>query len=605
MDIENILAEPYVQYLSQQFVETLCSADGATDELVSEIERVIFAAHPPETRQGTTDFTELMDAKAALGRQQRATFEQSIRQTGDGIARERDKLDGLKALKNKVTTIKSDIDRDKRAKTVLVTRDGTAETNAFDRVSTAAEAVRQRISGLEKRKNALTLLKAHINQRRSKIAKLELRTLCSDHANAGLEPEEWNMFLTDFVGDVDALLDMKLGATRKRITALTGPAVTPLVEMNSEELRKPSETPLIPSDAPLETVPLNTLVAETKRLEALIGVDQRKRTQFTKLTKKIAVARAELAKYEKQVEDAMGAQTRIGALMDGRKTDYAGVFQGILAEETALKELYEPLSAQLADEVGAVAKLSVSIKRHVNVASWTERGEELLDLRRADGFRGRGALLEAVQAELQIPWDSGTAKDVADAMEVFRDRHREKFVKGAPYDRQTDPRGYRQWTNEISQWIYSTDHIQVAYSLQFDGVEIERLSPGTRGILLLLLYLAVDREDERPLIIDQPEENLDPKSIFDELVSRFRTRKTRRQIIIVTHNANLIVNADADQVIVASCGPHKPDGLPTISYQSGSLEDPEIRKHVCDILEGGEHAFKERAKRLRVKLMER
>jgi energy-coupling factor transporter ATP-binding protein EcfA2 len=120
--------------------------------------------------------------------------------------------------------------------------------------------------------------------------------------------------------------------------------------------------------------------------------------------------------------------------------------------------------------------------------------------------------------------------------------------------------------------------------------------------VLLLLYLAVDRDDDRPLIIDQPEENLDPKSIFDELVDRFRRAKLRRQIIIVTHNANLIVNTDADQVIVASCGAHRPGELPEISYNSGGLENSEIRRRVCEILEGGERAFRERARRLRVRL---
>jgi predicted ATPase len=107
----------------------------------------------------------------------------------------------------------------------------------------------------------------------------------------------------------------------------------------------------------------------------------------------------------------------------------------------------------------------------------------------------------------------------------------------------------------------------------------------------LTLYLAIDAEDVRPLIIDQPEENLDPQSIFQELVSRFRAAKHRRQIVIVTHNANLVVNTDADQVIVAHCGPHRPGQLPEISYESGGLENPQIRKHVCDILEGGETAF--------------
>jgi hypothetical protein len=68
----------------------------------------------------------------------------------------------------------------------------------------------------------------------------------------------------------------------------------------------------------------------------------------------------------------------------------------------------------------------------------------------------------------------------------------------------------------------------------------------------------------------------------------------------VTHNANLIINTDADQVIVATCGPHRHGELPEITYQSGGLENPDIRHQVCEILEGGEAAFKERARRLRI-----
>ena len=98
------------------------------------------------------------------------------------------------------------------------------------------------------------------------------------------------------------------------------------------------------------------------------------------------------------------------------------------------------------------------------------------------------------------------------------------------------------------------------------------------------------------------EENLDPKSVYDELVSLFITAKTKRQVIIVTHNANLVVNTDADQVIIASAGPHPAGGLPPISYVAGGLEDASIREAVCNILEGGEEAFRERARRLRVRL---
>ncbi len=70
----------------------------------------------------------------------------------------------------------------------------------------------------------------------------------------------------------------------------------------------------------------------------------------------------------------------------------------------------------------------------------------------------------------------------------------------------------------------------------------------------------------------------------------------------VTHNANLVVNADADQVIIANVDPGTRTGLPNITYVSGGLEEESIRKQVCSILEGGDTAFKERARRLRIAL---
>jgi hypothetical protein len=90
--------------------------------------------------------------------------------------------------------------------------------------------------------------------------------------------------------------------------------------------------------------------------------------------------------------------------------------------------------------------------------------------------------------------------------------------------------------------------------------------------------------------------------VFDELVSLFVNAKRKRQVVIVTHNANLVINTDADQIIIADAGSHPAGGLPPITYTTGGLEDAGIRKSVCDILEGGEVAFRERARRLRVRL---
>lgn len=128
----------------------------------------------------------------------------------------------------------------------------------------------------------------------------------------------------------------------------------------------------------------------------------------------------------------------------------------------------------------------------------------------------------------------------------------------------------------------------------YDGKELFRLSAGQKGTAYLRLQLANSAFTE-PLIFDQPEDDLDNKFIVDELIGIFKELKKYRQIIIVTHNANLVVNADAEQVIVA----HNQNE--ELSYFSGSLENPQIQKDVCDILEGGKEAFKQRRNKYNIK----
>ena len=179
-------------------------------------------------------------------------------------------------------------------------------------------------------------------------------------------------------------------------------------------------------------------------------------------------------------------------------------------------------------------------------------------------------------------------RKIAETMSRFRADYGSDFWSHIPDHSNRSRETRKAWSDKVSAWLFSTDHIEITYGLQYEGIDIQQLSPGTLGIVLLLIYLSIDQEDVRPLILDQPEENLDPKSIYDDLVERFREAKTRRQIIIVTHNANLVVNTDADQVIVASRGEQRQGQLPILTYHSGGLENPDIRKSVCEILEGGE-----------------
>jgi hypothetical protein len=128
----------------------------------------------------------------------------------------------------------------------------------------------------------------------------------------------------------------------------------------------------------------------------------------------------------------------------------------------------------------------------------------------------------------------------------------------------------------------------VGLKVSYSGTRLRDLSMGERAIVLLKVLLALG---DRPLLIDQPEEHLDNRFIFDDLTPSFREAKNHRQIFIATHNANLVVNTDSEQIIMAD---HKGGNL---CYSIGTLENLEIREDIKNILEGGDEAFKLREKK--------
>jgi ABC-type cobalamin/Fe3+-siderophores transport system ATPase subunit len=129
------------------------------------------------------------------------------------------------------------------------------------------------------------------------------------------------------------------------------------------------------------------------------------------------------------------------------------------------------------------------------------------------------------------------------------------------------------------------DNLNLTEQIYFENTRMEQLSRGQKGTVLLKIYLA---EGDNPLIIDTPEENLDNRFVFDILIDAIKSAKQDRQIFIATHDANLVVNTDSEQVIIA-----KFDET-AISFEAGPLEDENVRSEAVNILEGGDEAFRRR-----------
>lgn len=175
--------------------------------------------------------------------------------------------------------------------------------------------------------------------------------------------------------------------------------------------------------------------------------------------------------------------------------------------------------------------------------------------------------------------------------------HREYFNAG----------GIDEFLKTLLTSEYRNRYLKVIPAVRYGGKSLGALSVGQRGTVYVVIKLATSTFGI-PLVYDQPEDDLDNKFISLDLVPLIRSIKRYRQIIMVTHNANLVVNTDAEQVIVANNA--AVGGSEHVSYMTGSIENTNntaetidgmirvgIREQACAILEGGEKAFKQRERR--------
>lgn len=167
----------------------------------------------------------------------------------------------------------------------------------------------------------------------------------------------------------------------------------------------------------------------------------------------------------------------------------------------------------------------------------------------------------------------------------------------------------------LSQKILATNFFEITYNIIYEDI-FQQMSEGKKAFVVLMLLLDFSNKD-CPILIDQPEDDLDNRAIFKDLVKYLKQKKKERQIILVTHNPNIVVGADSELTIVAN-----QNGIDTpnlhdskFQYTSGSLENTKefdktikpilhsqgIKEHVCEILEGGNEAFKQREMKYDIK----
>ena len=137
---------------------------------------------------------------------------------------------------------------------------------------------------------------------------------------------------------------------------------------------------------------------------------------------------------------------------------------------------------RLREAGGTLTKLSFSVARDADVVTWGRDGEELLDLRKLGTFKGRGTLRQLADATLKEAWETGDPQSISAAMAKFRADNQEALLDQAPVPK-SQQSYYREWAKQFAKWLYGTEHVRIQYSIDYDGLDIRKLSPGTRAAL--------------------------------------------------------------------------------------------------------------------------
>jgi predicted ATPase len=563
--------DPRVRYLSQHFVERLCAPGGLAEPLIEEIERVIFNAILEEDRYECSTFDELREVILRNPTAERETEREEIRSKTRSVAEETKLHVSLVGLKTKFHEAERDRKSIENELKAIPVKASDEKVKAHKVANEKLQRLKTAIAAEERRAKDIKEVSTEIQQQ-IRVVETNFATLKIKYSQL-LDADTWRLLKLRV--DDSALITLSKLETESR--------------NKSAALRK-NGLPEVAGQGGTTSAGLVALTAETEKLEKELGLDQQNAKRRANLQRRLVGVKASEEKARKEVAHAEKAPARKKTLHADRFACYERVFDALIKEEEALRGLYAPLQKGISENP-RLSKLAFVVQRVVDVETWADRGESILDLRKSP-FGGRGKIAEAANKALVPAWKSGPPEQIRSAMEKFMTDYAGQAI---------DALAQGCTHLDFGEWLFSTEHISVRYSIQYEGVEIAQLSPGTRGVVLLTLYLALDQWDRRPLLIDQPEENLDPRSVYSELVPFFREAAKRRQIIMVTHNANLVVNTDSDQIIVAECRRTSPGTLPQIKYTAAGLEEPMIRSHVCRLLEGGEEAFQKRGQRYGVK----
>jgi len=577
-----------VRYIPQGHFEDLCNdhVSGRSNAFERELRAVIFSHADDSIRLGALDFDQLIEQQESSYRDQLGEFRKDLMRVNEDISGVEEQLqpEVKSSLQEMLVLKERQIEEHNKIKPVVVAKPSEELSSEQKEVASALDGISEKFKTIEDKASKYTASGLLLAGKQKAIQNIRERMRLLERS--------YKQFQEDASKDAETL-----GLKLSDMAALT---------LNSQPLEKiggsiPTEQEAIKAAVASDAIEKAKLQAEATVLNEKLNAPQLAHQQYLKLLDDWSIKLSELMGTAEAPDTLKGLKTRIAQLdslpkilteKHDQRIKLAGdIFDILDSQRKAREQLFKPVqvliqgNSLIRDEYklqfqatlgGSPDLIAASLFSIIKQNSGDFRGEDesyatVRKIAEKYDFSKRVEVLNFV-AELHGRICAAAAGGNKNAIGISNILRKEKSA------------------SDVYDLLFGLSFLEPRYSLLFQDTLIEQLSPGQRGALLLIFYLLVDK-GRNPIILDQPEENLDNETVVSLLVPVLSEAKKKRQIIMVTHNPNLAVVCDAEQVIYSKFD--RKNGS-KITYVSGSIENTVLNKHVVNVLEGTKPAFDNR-----------
>ena len=578
-----------VRYIPQGYFEELCNehTSGKSNAFERELRSVIFSHTSEDMRLDALDFEQLIEKQEQSLRNRLSEYRKDLAKINEEIVGVEEQLQPieLKKLTEALQLKNTQIEEHKKLKPDEVVQPEIALNTTQQTIADDLAEVNQQIQNRQERLKTISSANTELAKQKQAIFDIQERlSLLQRSFEQQKQESADDLILLELSWNDIAALDIRKSVLDSKKEMISSKQL----ELKTESERVTDE--------------INELTGKQKIYTAQLDAPQRQyeayQRQLTEWTQKLDA----LTGSPTEPETKIGLETRIKQieqlplelekLRERRLQLSRDIFDTLNTQREEREKLFKPVQDLIQDNSLIRDDYKLQFQATLSASSDAIANQLFGLIKQTSGeFRGQDEALTVIRT-LFDAYDlndkegvTGFISNLFEKIETASKGNNEKSV-GISNVLKKD-----QTANAVYDLIFGLEFLEPRYSLVFQDTQIEQLSPGQRGALLLIFYLLVDK-GQLPIILDQPEENLDNETVFRLLVPVLSEAKKKRQIIMVTHNPNLAVVCDAEQIIYANFS--RSDNF-KISYHSGAIENDEINNWVVTVLEGTKPAFNNRS----------